>query len=408
MPPKKKAQQNDKKAQQKKRVKDVEDKTFGLKNKNKSKKVQKFVEQMQSQSVDKKKQEAMAKRRAEEKKAAELAKKESLLLAQSIVVQQKVPFGVDPRSVLCVLFKEGKCTKGARCKFSHDMNVGRKSEKRDIYTDPRDAKAGAEGGATATPEVSKHGNLRTTTDKICKNFLQAVENGSYGWFWVCPDGGDNCKYRHAVPEGYVVRTKEQRRLEQLAADSAPKISLEEFIELEKEKLGKDLIPITPESFVKWKKEHQLKKLNEKKRIAANGKKLLTGKEVVEKKYRDKLLESGKLASAMSGIKDDDENEDEEHGTIWDMSEFQKQLKDSEKDENIKDYGDGTTFNFDEAPKPEEKKEEGDEEKKEGEEQEQNNDEETKNAEIEVVSEQGNKDSANVNDNEVNEESKVDA
>ena len=34
--------------------------------------------------------------------------------------------------------------------------------------------------------LSKHGNPKTTTDKVCKFFVDAVENGKYGWFWTCP------------------------------------------------------------------------------------------------------------------------------------------------------------------------------------------------------------------------------
>lgn len=33
----------------------------------------------------------------------------------------------------------------------------------------------------------------------------------YGWFWICPGGGDACKYRHALPPGYVFKTKKQVR-----------------------------------------------------------------------------------------------------------------------------------------------------------------------------------------------------
>jgi hypothetical protein len=32
----------------------------------------------------------------------------------------------------------GQCTKGFKCKFSHDLNVQRKGEKIDIYSDKRD------------------------------------------------------------------------------------------------------------------------------------------------------------------------------------------------------------------------------------------------------------------------------
>lgn len=50
--------------------------------------------------------------------------------------------------------------------------------------------------------MSKHGNPKTTTDKVCKYFIDAVENQKYGWFWVCPNGGNECKYKHSLPPGY--------------------------------------------------------------------------------------------------------------------------------------------------------------------------------------------------------------
>ena len=46
--------------------------------------------------------------------------------------------GVDPKSILCEYFKVGQCAKGFKCKFSHDLNVQRKGEKIDIYSDTRD------------------------------------------------------------------------------------------------------------------------------------------------------------------------------------------------------------------------------------------------------------------------------
>ena len=46
--------------------------------------------------------------------------------------------GVDPKSILCEFFKVGQCAKGFKCKFSHDLNVQRKGEKIDIYSDKRD------------------------------------------------------------------------------------------------------------------------------------------------------------------------------------------------------------------------------------------------------------------------------
>lgn len=46
--------------------------------------------------------------------------------------------GVDPKSILCEFFKAGQCVKGFKCKFSHDLNVQRKGEKIDIFSDKRD------------------------------------------------------------------------------------------------------------------------------------------------------------------------------------------------------------------------------------------------------------------------------
>lgn len=46
--------------------------------------------------------------------------------------------GADPKTVLCAFFKQGQCTKGNKCKFSHDLTIERKAEKRSLYVDMRD------------------------------------------------------------------------------------------------------------------------------------------------------------------------------------------------------------------------------------------------------------------------------
>ncbi|CAF4336353.1 unnamed protein product, partial [Adineta steineri] len=51
------------------------------------------------------------------------------------IAQQVIPAGTDPKSVLCMYFKQGSCTKGAKCKFSHDLAIERKAEKRSLYDD---------------------------------------------------------------------------------------------------------------------------------------------------------------------------------------------------------------------------------------------------------------------------------
>jgi hypothetical protein len=73
---------------------------------------------------------------------------------------------------------------------------------------------------------SNHGNPQTTTDIVCKFFLEAIEDRKYGWFWTCPNGGTKCKYRHALPPGFQLKAKKN------ANEKEEEISLEEFLESE--------------------------------------------------------------------------------------------------------------------------------------------------------------------------------
>jgi hypothetical protein len=66
-----------------------------------------------------------------------------------------------------------------------------------MYTDAREdtQEEGMEGWDDAKlKEVvgKKHGSQKipNQTDIICKYFLEAIENGKYGWFWECPNGGN--------------------------------------------------------------------------------------------------------------------------------------------------------------------------------------------------------------------------
>lgn len=167
--------------------------------------------QAQAKTPDQKRKDAEKAQREREKKAAEEAKKEAAELFKPVQVQ-KVPFGVDPKTVVCQFFKKGHCDKGRKCKFSHDLAVERKTEKKSLYTDSRDKEAEEEAKKKDNMEdwdeeklqkviLSKKGNQRTTTDKVCKYFVQAIEDAKYGWFWVCPNGGDQCKYKHSLPPG---------------------------------------------------------------------------------------------------------------------------------------------------------------------------------------------------------------
>lgn len=206
-----------KKGDQPKTAKVAVDKSFGMKNK-KGGAAQRQIKAMQasyntSKTPEQKKKDAEKALREKEKEAAEAAKREAAELFKPVQIQ-KVPFGVDPKTVLCQFFKKGACDKGKKCKFSHDPSVGMKSQKKSLYTDTRDDDdesdekkkddmADWDEAKLRDVVMSKHGNPKTTTDKVCKFFIQAVEEGKYGWFWTCPNGGDKCMYRHSLPPGYV-------------------------------------------------------------------------------------------------------------------------------------------------------------------------------------------------------------
>ncbi|THG97525.1 hypothetical protein EW026_g4494 [Hermanssonia centrifuga] len=299
------------------KVKD--DKTFGMKNKNKSSKVQKQIAQIEKQqaqagksraALEKEKEKAM---RDKAKLDDEKRMKEEAALLKPVQMQ-KVPFGVDPKTLLCVFYKAGHCDKGNKCKFSHDMNVGRKVEKKNLYEDNREEKL-KDTMDTWDDEklqkvvLSKGGNPRTTTDIVCKYFIQAIESEKFGWFWECPNG-ENCQYRHALPPGFMLKSQRKAAEE---AEKANTISLEEFLEVERHKLGSNLTPVTPESFAKWKQTRMNKKQAEEEAV---------------KKAKDTQAAAGKN-SGMSGrdlftynpewFEDEEDEEDE-----WDLAKYRQQ------------------------------------------------------------------------------------
>lgn len=102
---------------------------------------------------------------------------------------------------------------GDKCKYSHDLTVGRKAAKIDLYSDRRDgdapetnadwdqakleevvrSKHGAEagavaGGAAAGGAGAGGAAAPKATEIVCKFFLDAIEKEVYGWFWKCPNG----------------------------------------------------------------------------------------------------------------------------------------------------------------------------------------------------------------------------
>lgn len=363
MPPKKKGQQKvSKKAEQKENQKIIEDKTFGLKNKNKSKKVQQYVKSVQQQVENRGRKHppppSEAQIRKEEKRKREEQKRETELLMKTTIQQPKVPAGVDPKSFVCELFKRGLCTRGERCKYSHDLTLGSKAKQKiDLYTDKRDVASTKDSGMenwdqttleTVVNSKRSAQNRANKTTIVCKYFLEALETQKYGWFWECPNG-DNCQYVHALPPGFVLKKKEPKGLKSADEEEEGGLSLEEVIEIERAKI-KDGEPVTAESFARWKaakkarKEEEEKKEEEaKKKAISSGKTvLLSGRELLiyrpqlfaddeealgsgelermtEEEYDAQLnMEDADAAAAEVGdeslfMDDDDDEEEEEEG-----------------------------------------------------------------------------------------------
>lgn len=293
-------------------LKVVEDKTFGLKNKSKSAKVQKFVQQLEKSAQTNPKNQRLQTEpsRKDKKKAEEERQKELNALFAMAIKQPKVPAGVDPKSIVCEYYRHGQCTKGFKCKFSHDLSVERKVQKIDLYNDKRDGEdeQGMEEWDQETLEkaiAQKHGldNKNRPTEIICKYFLEAVEKRLYGWFWQCPNGKD-CKYRHALPPGYVLKSQMKELLEEEAANAK---SIEEIIEEERSKVDA-MTPITEDVFAGWKakrdalrREAELEAFEERKR-----KGIMTGREIFASEGFEAQDDAGADAAYEREVDDEEE------------------------------------------------------------------------------------------------------
>lgn len=232
MPPKK-AQTGEKKALEKKKEKVADDKTFGLKNKNKSKSVQKYIASVKQsvKQVNGLRPVSEHEMRSEKKKDQERAQLLNSLFGNLGILE----------------------TKKKKKKPEDDKG------KIDLYVDQRDQ----QGDGNAEEETmadwdqeklekvvgQRHGVQvkQCQTDIICKFFLDAVEKGLYGWFWVCPNGGDTCKYRHSLPAGYVLKKAAPVEEE----EEEDEVTIEEQIEIERAALPSGGTPVTEESFKRW-------------------------------------------------------------------------------------------------------------------------------------------------------------
>ncbi|MEN2499866.1 MAG: hypothetical protein MHMPM18_004048 [Marteilia pararefringens] len=128
--------------------------------------------------------------------------------------------------ILCAAFKLGKCTKGDKCKFSHDQKLVEAAKQK--YRAPEAAK---NTGNTDDAD-GKNGDIkkqRNYTNIICKFFLQACETKQFGKFWSCPNGS-KCIYVHHLPDDYVLDRDRKLMKEQAKEQGGAEMTIEEYIE----------------------------------------------------------------------------------------------------------------------------------------------------------------------------------
>ncbi|EJW02596.1 hypothetical protein EDEG_02993 [Edhazardia aedis USNM 41457] len=202
-----KPKKNEKPKTAKEVKKEIEDKTFGMKNKKKSREVKKQIDKISTiQQVEKKK------------------KKEELEKNRIHLVQPKAPAGVDPKTIPCVYYLNQMCEKGDKCKYGHE----KKLIKQEIETEK------------VEDEQSK---------LVCRFLVDAINEGQYLKNWKCPN--DRCKDIHKLNE---------------VGDT--EITLEEFIELSRQTLSEKLTPLTEETFKRWKEKRKREDELHKKRVDA--------------------------------------------------------------------------------------------------------------------------------------------
>ena len=206
----------------------------------------------------------------EAKKAKKKEEEEKALLASLYKTVDTVKSAKedDPKQIVCAYFKQGLCQKGKKCKYSHDLEMEKKSEDIDLYTDQRmqlfdqnveeDMEKWDENKLKEVVKAQE-GKYKSQkpTEIICKYFLDAVENRKYGWKWVCPNGM-SCIYRHCLPPNYVLK-----RDMPTGKKEEDDTILEEVLEEERSKITSEKgTPVTKERFYAWKEEKKKKKEEE--------------------------------------------------------------------------------------------------------------------------------------------------
>lgn len=191
--------------------KELESRLFGEKNNSKKKEIQGMIKKI---DLALKQENDLRLQKDKERKDAQ-------------IVKQLIPVGVDPKTVQCINFLNGNCDKGDDCQFGHNVK--------------KEAKKEAAESIENRPKC------------VCRFLVDAINSGEYTKNWVCPF--PNCSDIH--------------RLVELGNNSEIEISLEEYIELQRQNVDETIgTPVTEESFNAWKAKKDKEEEMHLKRVAA--------------------------------------------------------------------------------------------------------------------------------------------
>ena len=311
----------------------VKDKTFGMKNKKKSQKMNKMIKGIAAQN--KGGYEKLQSEKFEFKKKQKAIEKEQKLMAdvfgKPVAVKKGAKKKKEKAKAICQFFKAGLCTKGDKCKFSHDLETEtatpQANAKINIFKDQREEMFGDKDDIEVWDQkkleeavnfnARKYQSTSNQTKIVCKFFLNAVEKMKYGWFWKCPNGF-NCKYRHALPEGFKFKPKGKGGKDKPKVDTELMIIREIDAERGKLESGK-CTPVTKELFMKWvQKRRQRKQKEREERIkqfmkdrGIKVKRAVTGKQLFERnqglfKDADNAVDKKELAKKEPDIAVDED------------------------------------------------------------------------------------------------------
>ncbi|KAL6121717.1 hypothetical protein NUSPORA_01326 [Nucleospora cyclopteri] len=191
-------------------IKELKSRLFGEKDNKKKKEIQNMIKKMELE-VEK------------ENKARQERDQ-----AKKTVVRQLIPVGVDPKTIMCLNFKNKNCSLGEKCQFSHEIIIKEKTGQEEEKDEKK-------------PKL------------VCKFLIDALNNNEYSSKWNCPN--PKCKDIHKLIE--------------LSENKEAEVSLEEYLELQRQTLEDEkLTPVTEITFREWKEKKLKEEELHAKRVAA--------------------------------------------------------------------------------------------------------------------------------------------